>query len=102
MRNNNYYGANNGNLIKDAVYEITTGTVSDAEAFGTKKNVADSDLTDKAVLSETDKFTVNQDTGTGSEVWGFRFSWTVTPENGTIEITVSGTCSLNALRVEKL
>lgn len=103
VRNNNYYGANNGNLIKDAVYEITTGTVSGTpQAFGTKKGVADSDLTEKAVLSETDKFTVNQDTGTGSEVWGFRFSWTVTPENGTIAITVSGTCSLNALRVEKL
>lgn len=102
VRNNNYYGANNGNLIKNAVYEITTGTVSGTpQAFGTKKGVADSDLTEKAVLSETDKFTVNQDTGTGSEVWGFRFSWTVTPENGTIEITVSGTCSLNALRVEK-
>ena len=102
VRNNSYYGTNNGSLIKNAVYEITTGTVSGAEAFGTKKNVADSDLTDKAVLSETDKFTVNQDAGTDSEVWGFRFSWTVTPENGTIEITVSGTCSLNALRVEKL
>ena len=102
VRNNNYYGDNNGNLIKDAVYDITTGTVSEAEAFGTKKGAADSDLREKAVLSETDKFTVNQDTGTGSEVWGFRFSWTVTPENGTIAITVSGTCSLNALRVEKL
>lgn len=102
VRNNNYYGEGNGNLIKNAVYEITTGTVSDAEAFGTKKNVADSNLTAEAVESETGKFTVNQDTGTGSEVWGFRFSWTVTPENGRIEITVSGTCSLNALRVEKL
>ena len=102
VRNNNWYGANNGNLIKDAVYEITTGTVREAQAFGTKKGVADSDLRDKAVLSETGKFTVNQDTGTGSEVWGFRFSWTVTPVDGTIEITVSGTCSLNALRVEKL
>ena len=101
VRNNNYYGANNGNLIKNAVYEITTGTVSGAEAFGTKKNVTDSDLTEKAVKSDNGKFTVNQDAGTGSEVWGFRFSWTVTPENRTIEITVSGTCSLNALRVEK-
>ncbi len=102
VRNNNYYGEGNGNLIKDAVYEITTGTVSAAQAFGTKKDVADSDLTEKAVKSETGKFTVTQDAGTGdSEVWGFRFSWTVTPENGTIEITVSGTCSLNALRVEK-
>lgn len=103
VRNNNYYGANNGNLIKDAVYEITTGTVSGTpQAFGTKKGVADSDLTEKAVKSGTGKFTVNQDDGTGSEVWGFRFSWTVTPENGTIAIKVSGTCSLNALRVEKL
>lgn len=101
VRNNNYYGDNNGNLIKDAVYDITTGTVSDAEAFGTKKGVADSDLTDKAVKSEPGKFTVTQDAGTGSEVWGFRFSWTVTPVDETIEITVSGTCSLNALRVEK-
>ena len=101
VRNNSYYGTNNGSLIKNAVYDITTGTVSEAQAFGTKKNVADSDLTEKAELSETDKFTVNQDAGTDSEVWGFRFSWTVTPENGTIEITVSGTCSLNALRVEK-
>ena len=101
VRNNSYYGTNNGSLIKNAVYDITTGTVSEAQAFGTKKNVADSDLTEKAELSETDKFTVNQDAGTDSEVWGFRFSWTVTPENGRIEITVSGTCSLNALRVEK-
>ena len=102
VRNNSYYGTNNGSLIKNAVYDITTGTVSEAQAFGTRKNDADSDLTEKAVLSETDKFTVNQDAGTDSEVWGFRFSWTVTPENGRIEITVSGTCSLNALRVEKL
>lgn len=102
VRNNNYYGANNGNLIKNAVYEITTGTVSEAQAFGTKKNVADSNLTEKAVKSDNGKFTVNQDADTGSEVWGFRFSWTVTPVDGTIEITVSGTCSLNALRVEKL
>lgn len=102
VRNNSYYGTNNGSLIKNAVYDITTGTVSEAQAFGTRKNVADSDLTDKAVKSGTGKFTVNQDAGTGSEVWGFRFSWTVTPENGTIKIEVSGTCSLNALRVEKL
>ena len=102
VRNNSYYGTNNGSLIKNAVYDITTGTVSEAQAFGTKKNVADSDLTDKAVKSGTGKFTVNQDAGTGSEVWGFRFSWTVTPENGTIKIEVSGTCSLNTLRVEKL
>lgn len=103
VRNNSWYGTNNGSLIKNAVYDITTGTVSGTpQAFGTKKNVADSDLTEKAVLSETDKFTVNQDAGTDSEVWGFRFSWTVTPENGTIKIEVSGTCSLNALRVEKL
>ena len=102
VRNNNWYGTNNGSLIKNAVYEITTGTVSGAEAFGTKKNVTDSDLTEKAVKSDNGKFTVNQDADTGSEVWGFRFSWTVTPVDGTIEITVSGTCSLNALRVEKL
>ena len=102
VRNNNWYGSGNGSLIKNAVYEITTGTVSEAQAFGTKKGVADSDLTEKAVKSDNGKFTVNQDAGTDSEVWGFRFSWTVTPENRTIEITVSGTCSLNALRVEKL
>lgn len=102
VRNNNWYGDGNGNLIKNAVYEITTGTVSEAQAFGTKKGVADSDLTEKAVKSDNGKFTVNQDADTGSEVWGFRFSWTVTPVDGTIEITVSGTCSLNALRVEKL
>lgn len=102
VRNNNWYGDGNGNLIKNAVYEITTGTVSNAQAFGTKKGVADSDLTEKAEKSDNGKFTVNQDAGTGSEVWGFRFSWTVTPENRTIEITVSGTCSLNALRVGKL
>ena len=89
---------NDTSVETDAVFDVTVGTVSgEPSAVGFTEDGGEAP--DDAVLSETDKFTVSR--SSGSEARGYAFIWTVEPEDGVAEITVSGTCALNAVRVEK-
>ena len=89
---------NDTSVETDAVFDVTVGTVSgEPSAVGFTEDGGEAP--DDAVLSETDKFTVSR--SSGSEARGYAFIWTVEPEDGVAEITVSGVCALNALRIEK-
>ena len=94
VRKNNYYNETSNRI--SATWSITVGTVSDSSEIGKKSGGTDVEPT---VSSHA--YTVNQE-NSSSEVWGFAFSWTVTPADGVVEVLIDGTCPLNALRIEKL
>ncbi|MDY3938704.1 MAG: sulfatase-like hydrolase/transferase [Spirochaetia bacterium] len=100
VRNNNWYGSAGSTKITNAVYDITSGTVSGTPVAVGIKKTSQEDVSSKAILSDTDKFTINQD-GTDTEVWGFCLTWNVTPVNGTVVLDISGVCAVTALRIEK-
>ena len=94
VRKNNYYNETSNRI--SATWSITVGTVSDSSEIGKKSGGTDVEPT---VSSHA--YTVNQE-NSSSEIWGFAFSWTVTPADGVVEVLIDGTCPLNALRIEKL
>ena len=94
VRKNNYYNETSNRI--SATWSITVGTVSDSSEIGKKSGGTDVEPT-----VNSHAYTVNQE-NSSSEVWGFAFSWTVTPADGVVEVLIDGTCPLNALRIEKL